>query len=83
MDVLIRGGELVDGTGGARRHADVVVREGHIEAIEAPGSVDSRQAASVIEAKIAGGAIPCWFNSADDPRKASRTPAKMLSIRGS
>ena len=50
MDVLIRGGELVDGTGGARRHADVVVREGRIEAIEAPGSVDSRQAASVIEA---------------------------------
>jgi len=50
MDVLIRDGELVDGTGSARRRADVVVREGRIEAIEAPGSVDSSQAASVIEA---------------------------------
>ena len=50
MDVLIRGGEVVDGTGDVRRRADVVVHEGRIEAIEAPDSVEPGQAASVIDA---------------------------------
>ncbi|HEY6319705.1 MAG TPA: amidohydrolase family protein [Acidimicrobiia bacterium] len=37
LDVKIRGGEVVDGTGGPRRHADVGVREGRVVAI---GAVD-------------------------------------------
>jgi len=37
LDVKIRGGEVVDGTGGPRRHADVGVRDGRVVAI---GAVD-------------------------------------------
>ena len=50
MDVLIRGGEVVDGTGSNRRLADVVVGGGRIEAIETAGSVDPGRVASVIDA---------------------------------
>ena len=51
MDLLIRNGNLVDGTGSPKRGADLVVSEGLIEAIEAPGSVDPEQAREVIEAE--------------------------------
>ena len=51
MDLLIRNGDLVDGTGSPKRSADLVVSEGLIEAIEAPGSVDPGQAREVIEAE--------------------------------
>jgi N-acyl-D-amino-acid deacylase len=50
MDVLIRNGELVDGTGGAKRVADLVLKDGKIDGIEAAGSVDARLAAEVIDA---------------------------------
>src|SRR4051794_12450822 len=45
-DVIIRGGEVVDGTGGPRRRADVGIRDGKIVAIgEGTG-----EAASVVDA---------------------------------
>lgn len=40
LDVAIRGGEVVDGTGGARRRADVGIAGGRIVAVGAPGEVD-------------------------------------------
>jgi N-acyl-D-aspartate/D-glutamate deacylase len=46
LDVKIRGGEVVDGTGGPRRRADVGVRDGHVVAI---GAVDE-DATRTIEA---------------------------------
>ncbi|MCU1373914.1 MAG: Aminoacylase [Actinomycetia bacterium] len=45
-DVIIRGGEVVDGTGGPRRRADVGIRDGKIVAI---GEVTG-EAASVVDA---------------------------------
>ncbi|MDJ0852748.1 MAG: amidohydrolase family protein [Myxococcota bacterium] len=50
IDLLIREGALADGTGAATRAADVVVRAGRVEAVEAAGSVDPRAAGRVIEA---------------------------------
>jgi N-acyl-D-amino-acid deacylase len=47
-DILIRGGELVDGTGSPRRHADVAIREGRVVAVgvglagEATQTLDAR-----------------------------------------
>ena len=50
MDFLIRGGTLVDGTGRAKRPADVVVQDGLIHNIESPGSVNPDGAREVIDA---------------------------------
>ena len=50
MDFLIREGTLVDGTGRPGRLADVVVQDGMIQGIEAPGSVDPAQARQLINA---------------------------------
>jgi N-acyl-D-aspartate/D-glutamate deacylase len=50
MDMLIRRGDLVDGTGSAKRQADVVVEDGLIKSIERAGSVDPGQAETVIDA---------------------------------
>ena len=50
MDMLIRRGDLVDGTGSAKRQADVVVEDGLIKGVERAGSVDPGQAETVIDA---------------------------------
>jgi len=50
MDLLIREGVLIDGTGRPQRPADVVVQDGVIRGIEPPASVDSAQAHQVIDA---------------------------------
>jgi N-acyl-D-aspartate/D-glutamate deacylase len=47
LDLLVRGGTLVDGTGGAPRGADVGVRDGRIVAI---GDLAGRSAARTIDA---------------------------------
>jgi N-acyl-D-aspartate/D-glutamate deacylase len=44
FDVIIRGGDVIDGTGAARRRADVGIREGRIVAI---GTVDGEAATTV------------------------------------
>ncbi|MDG2333949.1 MAG: amidohydrolase family protein [Myxococcota bacterium] len=50
MDTLIREGTLVDGTGRAKRRADVVLQDGLVRGIESPGSVDPADAREVIDA---------------------------------
>jgi N-acyl-D-aspartate/D-glutamate deacylase len=47
FDVLVKGGDVVDGTGAARRRADVGIRDGRIVAI---GDLVSEDASSVINA---------------------------------
>ena len=51
LDVLIRGGRVVDGSGGPSRVADVAIRDGRIEAI---GSLREAAAATILDA---GGVI--------------------------
>ena len=47
LDVIIRNGEVIDGTGAPRRRADVGISEGRIEVIgdlsaaRAPGEIDA------------------------------------------
>ena len=50
MDTLIQGGTLVDGSGSAKREADILLDEGLIRGIEAPGSVDIAQVDRCIDA---------------------------------
>ncbi len=50
MDTLIRRGMLIDGTGRAKRRADVLLQDGLIHSIEPPESVDPGQAEHVIDA---------------------------------
>jgi N-acyl-D-aspartate/D-glutamate deacylase len=47
-DLLIRGGHVIDGSGGPGRDADVMVRAGHIAAVEPRGSVAAHR---VIDAR--------------------------------
>ncbi len=49
LDLLIRGGTVVDGTGVPARAADVGIRDGRIVAVAAPGSVDE-DAGEVLDA---------------------------------
>jgi len=46
LDLLLRGGTVVDGTGGPRRLADVAIAGGRIEAV---GRLDAPRAARVVE----------------------------------
>ena len=50
LDILIRNAELADGTGAPLKRADVAVRDGRIEAVADPGTIESANAAEVIEA---------------------------------
>ncbi len=47
LDLLIRGGLVVDGTGGPARHADVAIRDGHV--VDIAASIDT-SAARVVDA---------------------------------
>jgi len=49
FDLIIRGGDVIDGTGGPRRRADVAVRDGRIVEIGALGDANG-QAGTVIDA---------------------------------
>ena len=50
VDTLIQGGTLVDGSGSAKRLADIVVKDGLIHAVELPGSVEPAQCSDCIDA---------------------------------
>ena len=50
MDLLIRGGTLVDGTGAAPRPADIVVENGMIKSVGGPDTVCPFHAKEVIDA---------------------------------
>jgi N-acyl-D-amino-acid deacylase len=50
LDLLIRGGEVVDGSGAAARRADVLVRDGRIHGVVAGGCPTDPPAKSVIDA---------------------------------
>jgi N-acyl-D-aspartate/D-glutamate deacylase len=50
MDVLIRNGKLVDGTGAPAREADIAIEKGRVTAIAGAGECDVKGAAEVIEA---------------------------------
>lgn len=47
LDCLVTGGDVIDGSGGARRRADIAIRHGRIVAIAAPGSIDEPAARTV------------------------------------
>lgn len=48
--LVIRGAEVIDGTGSAPRHADIVVRDGNIGALERPGTVGA-EGTNVLDAE--------------------------------
>jgi N-acyl-D-aspartate/D-glutamate deacylase len=50
LDVVVRGGTVVDGTGAAPRSADVGVRDGRIVAIAEPGALAHETAVRAIDA---------------------------------
>lgn len=50
MDTLIQGGTLVDGSGSTKRLADIVIKDGLIQAVELPGSVDPARCSDCIDA---------------------------------
>jgi len=50
MDLLVRNGRLVDGTGAPERQADVVVEAGRIREVAPAGSVDPARARSCLDA---------------------------------
>ena len=55
-DLLIRGGHLIDGTGGPGHDADVAVREGRIAAVE-PRSADPHQYATGVSTVVVNGEV--------------------------
>ena len=78
-DLLITGGKIVDGTGAPWFRADVCVRDGRIDAIQAPGKLAARPAKRTIDAThlvVAPGFIDLLGQSEYavlvDPRAASK-----------
>lgn len=62
LDLLIEGGELVDGTGAARRPADVAVKGDRVAAIGRPGEFSACRAGHRIDARghvVAPGFVDC------------------------
>ena len=77
LDVLIRGGKLVDGTGNPWRIADVGIRAGRIVEV---GNLSGRQASRVIDAKglvVAPGFIDI-HNHSDDTIVADGNAESMI-----
>ena len=77
LDVLIRGGKLVDGTGNPWRMADVGIRGGRIAEV---GNLAGRQATRVIDAKglvVAPGFIDI-HNHSDDTLVTDRNAESMV-----
>ncbi|WP_045878078.1 amidohydrolase family protein [Pseudofrankia sp. DC12] len=50
LDLVVQGGQLVDGTGAPARAADVGVRDGRIVAVGAPGTLPAGDAALTVDA---------------------------------
>ena len=51
LDVLIRNGKIVDGTGGPWRYGDVGLRGEHIVRVTAPGALADGDASEVVDAR--------------------------------
>ena len=62
-DVLIRGGQVLDGTGAAARLADVAVRDGRIVAIEPHHAGDARRVVDATGRTVAPGLIDIHAHS--------------------
>lgn len=56
LDLVIRGGQLVDGTGAPARAADLGVQDGRIAAVGDPGTLTAGDAARTVDA---GGRVVC------------------------
>src|SRR5262245_18695729 len=50
MDLLIRGGRVVDGSGNPRRYADVAITGDRVTHVSPPGRLDPAAAATVVDA---------------------------------
>lgn len=50
IDLLIRGGKIIDGTGNPWRYGDLLVSGDRIEAVAPPGSVNPDNAANIVDA---------------------------------
>ena len=77
---LLAGGRLVDGTGAAARYADVLVRDGRVAAIGAPGSVAAGAGTPVVRLDglvLAPGFIDIHNHSTDRLR---RDPAATTQV---
>jgi N-acyl-D-amino-acid deacylase len=75
-DLLIRGGHVIDGTGGAGRDADVSLQDGRIVAIEGRGTRPARRTIDARGQVVAPGLIDIHthsdFTLPLDPRVESR-----------
>lgn len=63
FDVLIKGGEVVDGTGSPRRQADVGVKDGRIAAIDHLDGVDAAEAINASGLAVSPGFIDVHVHS--------------------
>src|SRR4051812_13128495 len=56
LDLLIRGGRVIDGSGNPWMHADVAVSDRRLAEVSAPGAIHPARAREVVDA---GGRIVC------------------------